>query len=48
MLINVVFLIKLKDSPICQQIGLEWSLFFDRLRLYTQATIFFTFAPAYV
>ena len=44
-LVNVVLLIKPKDSPICQQIGLDRSLFVEKLGLCTSPINFFSFTP---
>ena len=45
-LANVVLLIELVESALCQQIWLELSLFVGKLGLCTQPTIFFTFTSA--
>ena len=41
-LVNVALLIKLKESPLCQQIGLKRNLFVGKLGLCTPPLIFFS------
>ena len=46
MVVDVILLKKLKESPICRQIGLERSMSVGKLRLCTPPTIFVCFALA--
>ena len=48
MLVYVALLTKLKEGPICRQIGLERDLFVGKLGLCTPPTIFVSFAPVEV
>ena len=45
-LVIFVLLIKLKESPLCLQIGLQRSLFVGKSWLCNLSIIFFSFAPA--